>query len=46
MPDYWKIDKELVKRLAGNSRLDLSEEEIEKIATDLLSRKHNKNFAG
>ncbi|MDI6807029.1 MAG: Asp-tRNA(Asn)/Glu-tRNA(Gln) amidotransferase subunit GatC [Candidatus Aenigmarchaeota archaeon] len=40
MPDYWKINKELVKRVASNARLKLSEEEIEKFTkqlSDILS---------
>jgi aspartyl-tRNA(Asn)/glutamyl-tRNA(Gln) amidotransferase subunit C len=40
MVDYWKIDKELVKRVTRNSRLKLSEEEIEKFTkqlSDILS---------
>lgn len=28
MPDHWKIDKELVKRVADNARLNLTDEEI------------------
>lgn len=35
MVDYWKIDKELVKRVADNSRLNLSDEEIEKFTDQL-----------
>lgn len=40
MADYWKIDKELVKRVANNARLKLSEDEIEKFTkqlSDILS---------
>jgi len=35
MVDYWKIDKELVKRVASNARLKLSEQEIEKFTKQL-----------
>lgn len=35
MPDYWKIDKELVKRVTDNARLKLSEEEITKFTKQL-----------
>jgi aspartyl-tRNA(Asn)/glutamyl-tRNA(Gln) amidotransferase subunit C len=35
MTDYWKIDKELVKRVAGNARLSLSDDEIEKFTRQL-----------
>lgn len=35
MPDYWKIDKELVKKVADNARLKLSEQEIEKFTKQL-----------
>jgi len=35
MVDYWKIDKELVKRVASNARLKLSEDEIEKFTKQL-----------
>ncbi|MBI4009753.1 MAG: Asp-tRNA(Asn)/Glu-tRNA(Gln) amidotransferase subunit GatC [Candidatus Aenigmarchaeota archaeon] len=38
--DYWKIDKELVKRVADNSRLKLTDEEIAKFTkqlSDILS---------
>ena len=31
MPDYWKIDKHLVNRLAENAKLKLSDIEIEKL---------------
>lgn len=35
MVDYWKIDKELVKRVADNARLKLTEEEVEKFTKQL-----------
>jgi aspartyl-tRNA(Asn)/glutamyl-tRNA(Gln) amidotransferase subunit C len=35
MSDYWKIDKQLVKRVAENSRLKLSEQELEKFTKQL-----------
>ena len=38
--DYWKISTELVKRVAKNARLHLSEEEVAKFtrqASDVLS---------
>ncbi len=35
MPDYWKIDKELVKRVAENSKLKLTDEEMEKFTKQL-----------
>ena len=35
MTGYWKIDKELVKRVSNNARLRLSEEETEKFAKQL-----------
>ncbi len=35
MTDYWKIDKELIKRVAGNARLKLSDEEIERFTKQL-----------
>ncbi|MEM5797496.1 MAG: Asp-tRNA(Asn)/Glu-tRNA(Gln) amidotransferase subunit GatC [Candidatus Aenigmatarchaeota archaeon] len=35
MPDYWKIDGELIKRVADNARLKLTEEEIEKFTVQL-----------
>ena len=35
MADYWKIDKELVKRVADNARLDLTDEEIENFTKQL-----------
>lgn len=37
MQDYWKIDKELVKRVAKNAKLELTEEEIEKFTKQLES---------
>lgn len=40
MLDYWKIDKELVKRVADNARLKLTDKEIEnftKQLSDILS---------
>jgi aspartyl-tRNA(Asn)/glutamyl-tRNA(Gln) amidotransferase subunit C len=35
MSDYWKIDKQLVKRVAENARLKLSEQELEKFTKQL-----------
>jgi aspartyl-tRNA(Asn)/glutamyl-tRNA(Gln) amidotransferase subunit C len=35
MVDYWKIDKRLVKGVADNARLKLSDEEIEKFTKQL-----------
>lgn len=35
MPDYWKIDKQLVKRVADNSRLRLTDGEIENFTKQL-----------
>ena len=35
MSDYWKIDKQLVKRVADNARLKLTEQEIEKFTKQL-----------
>jgi len=35
MTDYWKIDKELIKRVADNARLKLTEQEIEKFTKQL-----------
>ena len=35
MPDYWKIDKHLVNRLAENAKLKLSDTEIEKFTVQL-----------
>jgi len=35
MSDYWKIDKELVKKVADNARLKLIEPEIEKFTKQL-----------
>lgn len=40
MPDYWKIDKQLVKRVAHNARLRLTDKEIENFTrqlSDILS---------
>lgn len=33
--DYWKIDEELIKRVAKNARLELTEQEIEKFTKQL-----------
>ncbi len=33
--DYWKVDKELVKRVSDNARLRLSDSEIEKFTKQL-----------
>ena len=35
MPDYWKIDKELVKRIASNAKLKLNDDEIENFTQQL-----------
>lgn len=35
MIDYWKLDKELIKRVAGNARLNLTDEEIERFTRQL-----------
>jgi aspartyl-tRNA(Asn)/glutamyl-tRNA(Gln) amidotransferase subunit C len=35
MVDYWKIDKRLVKSVADNARLKLTEQEIEKFTKQL-----------
>ncbi len=35
MPDYWKIDKALVKRVADNARLKLTDEEVENFTKQL-----------
>ena len=35
MPDYWKIDKSLVKRVADNARLKLNDEELENFTNQL-----------
>ena len=35
MINYWKIDKELLKRVADNSRLKLTDEEIENFTKQL-----------
>lgn len=35
MTDYWKIDKELVKRVSDNARLKLTEEETEKFTKQM-----------
>lgn len=35
MPDYWKIDKALVKRVADNARLRLTDKEIENFTNQL-----------
>lgn len=35
MTDYWKIDKELVKRVADNARLRLTEDELENFTQQL-----------
>ena len=35
MTDYWKIDKDLLKRVAENARLKLDEEEIDNFTTQL-----------
>ena len=35
MTDYWKIDKNLVKRVADNARLNLSDEEVDKFTQQL-----------
>ena len=35
MTDYWEIDKELVKRVANNARLKLTDEEITKFTRQL-----------
>lgn len=35
MADYWRIDKELVKRISDNARLNLSEEEIKNFTQQL-----------
>lgn len=35
MHDYWKIDEQLVKRVAENARLKLSEHELEKFTKQL-----------
>ena len=35
MTDYWKIDKELIKRVAKNAKLELTDEEIEKFTQQL-----------
>jgi aspartyl-tRNA(Asn)/glutamyl-tRNA(Gln) amidotransferase subunit C len=33
--DYWKIDKELMERVASNARLKLTDEEMEKFLKQL-----------
>ncbi len=35
MPDYHKIDKELVKKVSDNARLKLNDEEIESFTSQL-----------
>ena len=35
MADYWKIDRELVKRVADNARLKLTDDEVEKFTKQL-----------
>ena len=35
MVDYWKVDEELIKRVAKNARLKLSDEEIEQFTKQL-----------
>lgn len=35
MTDYWKIEKELVKRITNNARLNLGDDEIEKFTKQL-----------
>lgn len=35
MADYWKVDKELVKRVSDNARLKLTDGEIEKFTKQL-----------
>ena len=35
MTDQWNVDKELVKNVARNARMDLSEEEMERFAKQL-----------
>lgn len=33
--DYWKIDEELVKKVAGNAKLNLNEKEIKQFTQQL-----------
>lgn len=40
MTDYWKVDKDLVKRVSSNSRLKLTDEEIEKFTSQLRDILH------
>ena len=35
MTDYWKIDKELIKKVAVNARLKLTDQEIEKFTKQM-----------
>ncbi|MBI2084612.1 MAG: Asp-tRNA(Asn)/Glu-tRNA(Gln) amidotransferase subunit GatC [Candidatus Aenigmarchaeota archaeon] len=35
MADYWNIDRELVKRVSSNARLNLSDEELESFTSQL-----------
>lgn len=35
MADYWKTDSKSIKRVAGNARLNLSDDEIEKFTKQL-----------
>jgi len=35
MAEYWKVNKELIKRIAGNARLNLTDDETEKFTNQL-----------